>query len=181
MNEATAFDPADLELLLALYEQDAKPGRPRRPPWTWPALHQTERAALARMIDVWSDTYNHVHAITPTELIPPCWRRHPALASELAVQVWLWYFVHLDPAATPQHADEYHLRRLPAFRSRLDRILGASPGECRRGEHPASWRTDTDKQIAAYLDDSTDRRDPSVDISLLGELHFAFLNGGIPL
>jgi len=179
MNEATAFDPADLELLLALYEQDPKPGRPRRPPWTWPALNQTERAALARMIDVWADTYNHVHAITPSELIPPCWRQHPALASELAVQVWLWYFVHLDPAATPQHADEYHLRRLPAFRSRLDRLLGASPGECRRSEHPASWRKDADDLTAGYLPSDADGARHALDIDLVGALHFAFphLNG----
>lgn len=174
MNEATAFDTADLQLLLALYEQQPRPGGPRRPPWTWPALDETERAALARMIDVWADTYNHVHAITPTELIPPCWRLHPALASELAIQLWLWYFVHLDPAATPVLADEYHLRRLPAFRSRLDRLLGASPGECRRGEHPPSWRRDADQQLASYDNPSSQHGSGTEHVEFLGDLHFAF-------
>lgn len=174
MTGATEFNPADLELLLARYEEPAAQGRPRRPPWTWAALARAERAALARMIDVFVDTYNHVYAITDTDLIPPCWPRHPALAAELAVQVWLWYFVHMDPVSTPQVADEYHLRRLPGFQRRLDHLLGASPGECRRGEHPTSWRQDADRQIAKYLELPTDPARDRSYVDLFGELHFGF-------
>jgi hypothetical protein len=144
------FDGEDLALLVDLYAAPATGPELRRPPWTWAALTPTEQAALARLIDVWVQAYNRVHAITPNELIPPCWRQHPALAAELAVQLWVWYFAHLDRKTTPLQAGEYYLRHLPAFRSRIDRLLGVSPGECRRGEHPTTWRQDTDTQLADY-------------------------------
>jgi hypothetical protein len=174
MTGATAFNPDDLELLLARYTEPHTQSRPRRPPWTWAALNRDERAALARMIDVFVATYNHVYATKDTELIPPCWPRHPALAADVAVQVWLWYFVHMDPTSTPQAADEYRLRRLPGFHARLDHHLGASPGECRRGEHPDSWRQDADAQIAKYLDVPTDPERDRRYVDLFGELHFGF-------
>jgi hypothetical protein len=121
------FNPEDLALPVDLYAAPAAGPQPRRPPWTWAALTPTEQEALARMIDVWVDSYNHVHAITPTELIPPCWRQHPALAAELAVQLWLWYLSHLDRKATPAIAGEYYLRHLPGFRTRVDRLLASPP------------------------------------------------------
>lgn len=171
---ATAFDDDDLALLLERYDTPANDNQPRRPPWTWAALDQTERAALARMIDVWVDTYNHIHAITPTELIPPCWPRHPALATELAVQLWLWYHAHMDPRTTPLIAGDYYLRHLPGFRSRIDRLLGASPGECRRGEHPNTWRHDTDAQLAINTQLHSALAGDREQVALLGELHFGF-------
>jgi hypothetical protein len=168
---STAFNDDDLELLLTLYNAADSEDQPRRPPWTWSALNRDERAALARMIDVWVDTYNHIHATTPTDLIPPCWRQHPALATELAVQLWLWYTAHIHPQTTPLIAGDYYLRHLPGFRTRLDHTLGASPPECRQGQHPHTWRTDTDTQLAAY----DGARDPEVNkVDLLGELHFGF-------
>jgi hypothetical protein len=144
-----AFDAEDLALLVDLYAAPTDSNPPRRP-WSWVALTRTEQTALARMIDVWVHSYNQVYAITPAELIPPCWRQHPALAAELAVQLWLWYFAHLDRKATPMIAGEYYLRHLPGFRTRLDRLLGISPGECRRDEHPHTWRQDTDTQLDDY-------------------------------
>lgn len=172
--EATAFDNEDLELLLAVYNTSVTSTSPRRPPWTWSALCHRERTALARMIDVWVDTYNYVHATSPSDLIPPCWRHHPGLATELAVQVWLWYNAHIHPQATPLIAGDYYLRHLPGFRSRINQMLGASPPECRRGEHPTTWRSDTETHLAAY----TTPFDSAVDdhVHQLGELHFGFLS-----
>lgn len=168
------FDLADLELLLERYDTPASASQPRRPPWTWTALERSERAALARMIDVYVSTYNHVHAITENELVPPCWRQHPGLATELAVQVWLWYFAHLDPNTSPAIAGDYYGRHLPGFRSRLDRLLGVSPGECRRGEHPDTWRTDAQERLATYDQPPPDPDRDERDTDLLGELHFGF-------
>jgi hypothetical protein len=170
-----AFDLADLELLLARYDTPTDTTQARRPPWTWTALDPAERAALARLIDVFVHSYNQVHAITEDELIPPCWRRHPGLAAELAVQVWLWYSVHLDPhTASPTLAAEYYLRHLPGFRHRLNRLLGISPGECRRGQHPASWRTDADQRLATYPQTPTDPDRDEHDVEALGALDFGF-------
>lgn len=171
---ATAFDPDDLALLLERYDTPASENEPRRPPWTWAALNHDERLALARMIDVWVETYNYIHAITPNELIPPCWRHHPALATELAVQIWLWYVAHMDARTTPLIAGDYYLRHLPGFRDRVDRLLGVSPGECRRGEHPTTWRHDTDQHIAAYSSQSQTQDSNTELIELLGYLHFGF-------
>jgi hypothetical protein len=170
---ATAFDDDDLELLLALFDQPTISDDPRRPPWTWSVLHTDERIALGRMIDVWVDTFNHVHATDPTDLVPPCWRRHPGLATELAVQVWLWYTAHIHPQTTPLIAGDYYLRHLPGFRGRLGHLLGSSPPECRRGQHPSTWRIDTDRQLAAYTMTTTESADDDY-VERLGELHFGF-------
>jgi hypothetical protein len=172
-NLATEFDDNDLQLLLDLFNEPGTGERLRRPPWTWSALHRDERAALARMIDVWVDTYNYVHATHPTDLVPHCWRHHPGLAAELAVQVWLWYAAHLHPDTTPLIAGEYYLRHLPGFRSRLNHLLGTSPPECRRGEHPDSWRIDTDTQLAAYATMPA-RTNEGDNVDRFGEFHFGF-------
>lgn len=170
----TAFDQADLELLLTRYDTPTSTEQPRRPPWTWAALERSERAALARMIEVFVSAYNQVHAITEDELVPPCWRWHPGLATELAVHIWLWYAAHLDPTTSPTLAADYYNRHLPSFQNRLDRLLGISPGECRRGEHPNTWRKDAQERLATYnqLPTNPDRDDRALD--LLGELHFGF-------
>lgn len=166
------FDPTDLALLEGLYDTPATGPEPRRLPWTWAGLTCAEQAALARLIDTWVQAYNGVHAISPTELIPPCWRQHPALAIELAVQLWLWYFVHFDRKATPLQAGEYYLRHLPTFRGRIDRLLGISPGECRRGDHPVTWRRDTDTQLATYPSPNT--RTERLPPEFLSPLLFGF-------
>ena len=41
---------------------------------------------------------------------------------------------------------------LPGFRGRIDRMLGRSPGECRKGQHAPTWRKAADDQLAAYPD-----------------------------
>ena len=171
INHSTAFDKADLETLLALYDTT---GSDRRPPWTWSVLDVRERAALARMIDVWVDTYNHVHVTKISDIIPSCWRSHPALATELAVQVWLWYTAHIHPQTAPLIAGDYYLRHLPGFRTRVSSMLGTSPPECRRGEHPASWRDDAERQLNGH-EVSAESVPAQVDhIDQLGKLHFGF-------
>lgn len=170
---AEAFDTADLDLLLERYRAPVAADQARRTPWTWSVLTGRERQALTRLINVYVTTYNHTSAITPSELVPPCWPEHHALAAELAVQVWLWYFCHQDPAATPLTAAEFHRVHLPAFRSGLTRLLGISPSECQHGQHPSSWRRDADTLIATYAD-SPQQTDTDTEITLLGAMHFGF-------
>ncbi|QFZ20568.1 hypothetical protein [Saccharothrix syringae] len=139
---STATEPSaehDVVMLLALL--DAEPAAIRRTPWTWAALSKQEIAALRRTVRRWVNDYNVVHAVTSREVIPDCWELHPGLAHDLAVMVWVYYDTHHDPRSTPLMAGDYHLRYLPAFRARLDHLLGGDPASCRAGEHPASWRT----------------------------------------
>jgi len=171
MFAATEFDEADLALLLALYNNTDEP---LRRPWCWSALTGPEREALARMIDVYVASYNHVQAIDTTDIIPPCWRQHAGLAWELAVQVWLWYQSYMDPKATPAAAAELHGRHLPGFRTRLARLLGRDPNDCRANQHPSKWRK-ADEQLSVLASlpasSSTLERTAAVD---LGEVHFGF-------
>jgi hypothetical protein len=76
------------------------------------------------------------------------------------------------PQNHPLQAGEYYLRHLPAFRSRVDRLLGVSPGEYRRCEHPTTWRQDTDTQLADYP--TTTGRAARLTPDLLSALRFGF-------
>jgi hypothetical protein len=161
-------------LLIGRYQADGKDA-PRRAPWVWSLLNDNERAALARMIDVYAVTYNAVHAVTEDELIPPCWRQHAGLAHELAVQLWLWYWANIDPKATPAAAGDYLGRHLPGFRSRVDRLLGKSPKECRRGDHVDTWRKTADDVIATYATKWPQAgTDDELAVEMLAGLHFGF-------
>ena len=168
----------DAELLLELHAATA--GQERRPPWAWAALTTDERAALTRLIDRWVHSHNHVYAVVAEQVIPPCWPAHPWLAAELAVQVWLWYQVHLDSRATATTAADYYQRLLPGFHDRVDRMLGASPGECREGMHPASWRQDADDVLGSPRRSWRPRRsvdeDHRCDAATLG---FGFVDSGM--
>jgi hypothetical protein len=88
--------------------------------------------------------------------------------------VWLWYFAHLDPKASPPVAGDYYGRHLPGFRAWVDRLLGVSPGECRRGEHPDTWRKDAEKLLATHNQLPTDPDRDERDVERLGEPHFGF-------
>lgn len=174
MNSA-ALTSHDLDLLLQLYEHDPKSGDLRRPPWTWAALIAEESAALARLVDAWVETYNHTLATRPEEIVPPCWRQHPGLADELAVQVWLYYAVHHHSSASPAAAGEYYLRHLPGFRSRIEPLLGRSPVECRAGQHVDTWRSDLDQVLNAAPDaDVHSASEDALRVEHLTALHFGF-------
>lgn len=176
MNSA-AFDPTDTALLLQRFEHDPKSQDPPRLPWSWAALGPDEAAALARLVDVYVASYNHTLATAVSEIVPPCWRKHPALAQELAVQVWLYYTAHHHPQATPAAAAEFYGRHLPGFRARVATLLGRSPIECRQGHHPPSWRKELDEQLAEYEQRAEDEQD-ATDLDRLGDLHFGFPAAG---
>jgi hypothetical protein len=150
-SDAPRFTTADLQLLLDLLRTPREPGYLRRAPWTWAALDTTQAGALARMVQQWVDDYNRVHAVTEKEIIPPCWPHHHGLAHELAALVWLHHHVHHEATATPPLIADYHSRYLPAFRTRLDRLLGRDPASCRTGQHPATWRAPADDHLARYV------------------------------
>lgn len=59
-------------------------------------------------------------------------------------------------------------------------LLGRSPGECRRGQHPQIWRKDADEQLSSYRSLPGDSRRDGQDIERLAALPFAFshLNDG---
>ena len=170
----TDIDQADLDLLLGRYAASGDDA-PQGAAWAWSMLNEEERAALARLVDVFVATYNAVYAVAEDDVIPPCWRHHAGLAHELAVQLWLWYWANIDPKATPGIAGDYHGRHLPGFRSRVDRLLGKSPKECRRGEHPDTWRKSADDLIATYPTKwPRSGLDDELAVELLGGLHFGF-------
>jgi hypothetical protein len=165
----------DVAVLLALL--DAEPAAIRRTAWTWAALPEKEVAALRRTVRRWVADYNAVHAVTSREFIPDCWELHPGLAHDLAVMVWVYYDTHHDARSTPLMAGDYHLRYLPAFRSRLDHLLGSDPASCRAGEHPASWRSIPGDALRPP--DQLHAVDPGVPNEAL-HFSFGFTTGGAP-
>lgn len=171
------FTDADTAALVDLFTGPAQDNEPQRPPWTWSALTSDERLALGRAIDDWTTTFNHVFATAPAHLIPPCWRLHPGLATELAVHIWLWYQAHRADNASITHAAEYYLRHLPGFRSRITEALGETAAECRRLEHPRNWRAETSKLLGVYTTRELDHHNqPAADATdLLGALHYGFM------
>lgn len=60
------------------------------------------------------------------------------------------------------------------LRSLATALLEISPGECRRGEHPDTWRKDAQERRATYPELPTDPDRDERDVDLLGELHFGF-------
>ena len=122
------------------------PKDPARPPWAWANLTPDEGEWFDDALDEFVETYNRVHVVSVGEVIPACWRLHPAAAQELPVQFWAWWNAHLDPAATIVVAVDYYQRVLPGFQARLaTRLLGKSAVNCRKGRHaPAVDRELTD-------------------------------------
>lgn len=172
------FSEEDLVVLLARYDDPGNEQSPRRPPWTWSALTPAEAGAMARLVDVYVETYNHVHAVTEDDVIAPCWRLHPGLATELAVQVWLYYAAHLDTKATPMLAADFYGRHLPGFRSRIDRLLGRSPGECRAGQHRDTWRKGAEEMIGKQANPGANVVGGEQEIALLNGMHAGFSHVG---
>lgn len=136
-----------LELIDGLAERTS-PKNESRPPWSWPNLTVDEITDLDTALDQFVTTYNHVHVVSLDEVIPACWRQHPALAQELPVQFWAWWAAHSNPTSTINQATDYYGRILPQFQHRLqNRLLGKSAGRCRAGEH----ETMTDPDLARAI------------------------------
>lgn len=125
--------------------------KPDTPPWTWANLTAQDAAWMDDTLDEFVDTYNRVYALKVDEVIPRCWRLHPALAHELPVQYWGWWAAHVDSQATAHVALDYYNRNLPSFQDRLrTRLLGGGSVGCRKGTH--SNRIDTDLIDAISFD-----------------------------
>ena len=172
MTPALFTDP--FQQLLQDYWPDQPKTTKRRPPWTWSILSATERLALTSRIGDWVDNYNRCYAVEAEQLIPPCWPKHPWLAHELAVMTWLWYSAHRDPTATAERAGEFYLRYLPGFRSRLPGTLGRSPVECRKGQHPDTWRRDADLPRSEWAADPDGVDHHLADLEHLRAVGFGF-------
>ena len=107
-----------------------------KPPWSWPNLSPADAGLLDACLDEFVESYNRIHASKVEEVIPQCWRLHPALAQEMPVQFWAWWAAHIDPKASINNALEYYNRNLPAFQTRLEtRLLGKGAVNCRKGQH----------------------------------------------
>ena len=115
------------------------PKDPSTPPWAWTNLTSEEANWLDAALDGFVDDYNHTYIATIEEIIPACWRLHPALVHELPVQFWSWWAAHLDPRGSINQAADYYTRILPAFHSRVSgKLLGPGAVNCRKGNHARS-------------------------------------------
>ena len=98
------------------------------------AVHDAR--TLDAAVQEWVNDYNANLATIEDQVIPACWRQHPALTQELPVQFHGWQAAHRDPQATPFQALEYYTRFLPSFRDRITTLLAPDPLQCRTGQHP---------------------------------------------
>ena len=87
---------------------------------------------------IWCDEVakwiNREYIWRPSQLIPPCWPRHPHIARELpalAIQRW-----NAERSDGPEALEEWHRQSFPQFLDRLLDRLG--DGGCRTGKH-ADW------------------------------------------
>jgi hypothetical protein len=163
------LEPAPYIELMAAYRQPATAGGERLP-WSWATLSPAERATSATLLDGFVKSYNRTWAISKQQTVPPCWHRHPALAHDLATLAWVYYQAYRDPTATPDRALQFQAALLP-FAKRMNRWLGSKPGECRAGQHAASWR-DADGISGAARRSTTEDTDA---VTLLGEETFGFV------
>lgn len=138
----------EMATFIAALAERTSPKNEVRPPWSWPNLTVDEITRLDLALDQFVATYNHVHVVALDEVIPACWRKHPALAQEMPVQFWAWWASHSNPTSTINQAVDYYGRILPQFQHRLqNRLLGKSAGRCRLGEHETMSDPDLDKAI----------------------------------
>lgn len=116
-------------------EKIGNPKNPGQPPWAWTNLDPSEAQLLDQALDEFVEHYNRIHVGAMEEVVPQCWRQHPALAQELPVQFWAWWASHIDVRATVPVALEYYTRSLPSFQTRLPKLLGRGATNCRKGQH----------------------------------------------
>lgn len=92
-----------------------------------PALEETVRwlHQVARWLNV-------SYAWRPEQVIPPCWRKHPPLAHDLAVLAFGRYLAY--ETSTTAHPSRWH-DDLGAFQARMLFALGENARDCRKGAH----------------------------------------------
>lgn len=148
------FSDVEMAKFIASLAVRASPKEVAGPPWSWPNLTLSEITQFDVALDQFVASYNYVHVAAIEEVIPGCWRLHPALAQEIPVQFWAWWSSHINPATTINQANDYYSRVLPQFQQRLaTRLLGRAAPNCRKGEH----KDMINQEIAAAI--SFDPRD----------------------
>jgi hypothetical protein len=115
-------------------------------PWEPLSCLDDLRAAVWEWCDAVAVWINDEFAWRPTQMIPPCWPRHPQIARELPLlSVLRW---EAERSTSPDMLEDWHRNTLPMFGDRLANQLGEST--CRTtGKHqdwPAAGR------VAAYND-----------------------------
>lgn len=122
-------------------------------PWDPATCPDDLREVLWGWCDRVAAWLNHEYAWRPTQMIPPCWPRHPHLARELPVLAFLRW--QAEEATSPEPIEEWHRYSLPMFCDRMVSRLGESG--CRTGKH-LDWPAES--RYAAYTgpDAAEDRR-----------------------
>jgi len=138
---------------------------PRKPPWSWSNLTEDQARQLDASLGQWVQDYNATMATKPPQVVPRCWRQHPALVQLLPVLYWAWWASHADPAAGLGDALDFHLRHLLIFQDHLPELLEARGSNDCRAEHVPRAATDAgrlfqqDIDTAAGPDDGPDSID----------------------
>ena len=108
-------------------------------PWEPANCPDDLREAVWEWCDQVAAWLNREYVWRPTQIIPPCWPRHPHLARELAVlSILRW---NAEQATTPDVLEEWNRYAYPMFCERMLDRLGEN--SCRTGKHtdwPAASR-----------------------------------------
>lgn len=124
------------------------PGHVRRSIWTW-----------CDDVAAW---INSTYTWRPIQLIPPCWPKHPHIASELPALACLRWLA--EDSLEPGPVEEWHRYALPAFLERMAARLGEST--CRAGKHQG-WPA-ASRQV---LHDSEEARHERADVIFADSQH----------
>jgi hypothetical protein len=121
-------------------------------PWEPVSCPDDLRAAVWEWCDAVAVWLNDDFAWRPTQMIPPCWPRHPQIARELPLlSVLRW---EAERSASPDMLEDWHRNTYPMFGDRLVIQLGEST--CRTAakhqDWPAAGRAATYSDPAAIAD-----------------------------
>lgn len=150
---------------------------PRTPPWAWANLTSEESRWAQTAVEGFISDYNRTHVVAVEDVIPGCWRDHPALAHELLVQFWSWWNTHLQPKSTVNAANDYYERTLPSFQTRLHKtLLGSAAVNCRKGVHTIT----TDPELTRAITQASHRPPAADTTDALIRLRTSSLGTGEP-
>lgn len=82
-------------------------------PRPWPDLDRAAAAEAWTALYGWIATvlvvrYPHVTYPEGTQLLPPCWYRHPWLVEELSALHTAWFHAYKGPASSPCAPNDWH-------------------------------------------------------------------------
>ena len=121
-------------------------------PWIPAGCPDELREAIWSWCDAVAAWLNREYTWRPTQLIPPCWPRHPHIANELPVLAFLRWLA--EDNLNPDALDEWHRYTFQMFLDRMTARLGES--SCRTGKHQ-DWPADS--RYATYLGQANERAD----------------------